>query len=157
MRQVCAQWALSQNEWIYEISSRRARYALKILLKLSPFNATFSCDRNEIDVHFRDWMVGREVPMSHHSKRGFAKRTPHESSQNLNFGCLHTHTQRVNIWRGEEEKTFGCAHLGAPLIFGNPTVNSDLNLFMKGPVKARLITMRNLWFDCLKTTPHYKM
>lgn len=94
MRQVCAQWALSKNEWIYEISSRRARYALKILLKLSPFNATSSCDRNEIDVHFRDWMVGREVPMSHHSKRGFAKRTPHESSQNLNFGCLHTHTQR---------------------------------------------------------------
>lgn len=78
---------------------------LKILQKLSSFSAFFyKKDRNEIDEHFRGWIVGREVPMSHHSQKGLCKAHTTRELAKFKFR-LFAHTHRVNIWRGEEGKS----------------------------------------------------
>lgn len=101
---VCAQWALSKNEWIYEMPSRRARYALKILQKLSSFNAIRYAIETRLTCIFETGLLVVKCQCHIIQKEALqSTHTHHMRARKIWISVVCT--QRVcNIWRGEESR-----------------------------------------------------
>lgn len=148
MRQVCAQWVSSKmyecTRCRLDVLASRWKYC-QSLCRLTQF---FAIETNRLT---RVSGAGLLVVKCQCQKEALQSATHHTRARKIWISAICTRTERVNIWKEEmkiaSSKTFGCAHLGAPLIFGIPIVNSDLNLFMKGFLEARRVWSRCEIYD----------